>query len=87
MQMTPEEYYNPPPQHVFDDIKRAAQTIWSTYNNLGGYRDEKLARTEIENVGDNAWYLVAMFDMPNQNKLLDMVEPETADLIRRARGY
>lgn len=82
--MTEREYYTAPPQHVFDDIKRAAQAIWNTYDNLGGYRDEKLAFTDVENVSDNAWYLVAMFDLPNQNKLIDMVEPETAEYIKRA---
>lgn len=86
-QMSIEEYYTAPPQHIFDDIKKNAAVIWSTYENHGGYRDEKLARIDIANVSDNAWYIVAMFDHNNQEKLLDLVEPETATYIRRARGY
>jgi hypothetical protein len=85
-QMTSEEYYTAPPQRVFDDIKINAQKIWQTYQHPD-YVAEKMARTELENVSDNAWYLVAMFDLPNQNKLLNMVQPETASYIRRARGY
>ncbi len=85
--MTPEEYYVAPSQEVFDDIKKNAQIIWSSYGNIGGYRDDKLERIDIENVGDNAWYIVSMFDRFNQDQLLRMVKPETADLIHKARGY
>lgn len=85
--MTPEEYYTTPPQHIFDDIQKNAIKIWETYSDDGGYRTEKLQRIDIKNVSDNAWYIVAMFDGPNQTKLLDMVEPETATYIRQARGY
>lgn len=87
MIMTPEEYYTAPPQHIFDDIQANASLIWQTYDNQFGYVDEKLERIDVKNVSDNAWYIVAMFDLPNQNKLLDMVQPETADMIRQARGY
>lgn len=86
VQMTIEEYYTAPPQHIFDDIQKNARTIWESYTHPD-YVDEKLERINIENVSDNAWYIVAMFDLPNQNKLLDLVEPETAHYIRRARGY
>ena len=85
--MTTEEYYITPAEHIFQDIKRNAKKIWSTYDDSCGYATEKLERIDIENIADNAWYIVAMFDQPNQNKLLDMVEPETAREIRRARGY
>lgn len=85
--MTPEEYYIAPPQHIFDDIQKNAIKIWETYSDDGGYRTEKLQRIDVKNVSDNAWYIVAMFDGPNQAKLLDMVEPETATYIKRARGY
>lgn len=81
------DYYQAPPQEVFDDIKINAQKIWLTYDNTYGYADEKLRRIDIKNVGDNAWYIVAMFDPINQAKLLEMVKPETARLIRLARGY
>jgi hypothetical protein len=85
-QMTAEEYYSAPPQHIFDDIQANARRIWASYTHPD-YVEEKLARIDIPNVSDNAWYIVAMFDVSNQNKLLSMVEPETAAFIRRARGY
>jgi hypothetical protein len=84
--LTVEEYYTAPPDHVFEDIKINAKKIWESYSHPD-YVREKLERIDIENVSDNAWYIVAMFDQPNQNKLLDMVQPETAKYIRRARGY
>lgn len=85
--MTPQEYYQTPSQDVFDDIKENATKIWQTYDNQFGYVDEKLERISVENVSDNAWYIVAMFDGQNQAKLLEMVKPETAEQIKRARGY
>jgi len=86
--MTSEEYYIAPPQKVFDEIKQASIEIWNTYDNQFGYVDEKMSRIkDLENIQDNAWYMVAMFDSPNQAKLLSKVSPETATMIRRARGY
>lgn len=86
--MTPQEYYTAPPQEVFDDIKENATKIWQTHDNTYGYVDEKVGCIkDLENIKDNAWYIVAMFDSNNQQKLLSMVKPETAEMIRRARGY
>ncbi len=84
--LTIEEYYQTPPQNIFDDIQANARLIWQSYTHPD-YIAEKLERINIHNVSDNAWYIVAMFDVPNQNKLLAMVQPETAEYIRRARGY
>lgn len=81
------DFYQAPPQEVFDDIKENAEKIWRTYDDKYGYVTEKLRRIDIKNIGDNAWYIVAMFDSQNQAKLLEMVKPETAALIRQARGY
>ena len=87
MQMKPEEYYQAPPDFVFNEIKAAATSIWDGYNDTR-YTSEKLSRiTPLENIGDNAWYIVAMFDQSNQSKLLYMVSEATAELIHRARGY
>jgi hypothetical protein len=84
--MEQEEYYTAPSQEVFDDIKRAATEIWSGYEDP--YKTEKLNRVaNVQNVKDNAWFIVAMFDQKNQASLLRMVQPETAELIRRVRGY
>jgi hypothetical protein len=79
------DYYTKPSQEVFDDIKENATKIWNTYSDEFGYRSEKLNRIRgMENVSDNAWYMVAMFDYINQAKLLTMVKPETAKIIQQA---
>jgi ribosome maturation protein Sdo1 len=86
--MKQEDYYKAPAQEIFDDIKENAIKIWSTYDDKFGYRTEKLNRIkDIQNVSDNAWYIVAMFDTNNQAKLLTMVKPKTATMIIDARGF
>lgn len=86
MEMTTEEYYTAPSQQVFDEIKQAAISIWNGYESP--YREEKIDRIcDLENIKDNAWYMVAMFDALNQAILLELVSDETAGMIRRARGY
>ena len=83
-----EDYYKAPSQEVFEDIKSNAIKIWKTYDNTYGYVDEKVGRIEpMENISDNAWTIVAMFDSENQGKLLGMVRLETAELIIKMRGY
>ena len=81
-------YYDAPPQEIFDDIKENATKIWNTYSDEFGYRSEKINRIkDIKNIQDNAWYIVAMFDSNNQAKLLSMVNPETGNMILKARGH
>jgi len=80
------DYYTAPPQHIFDDIRRNAEVIWRAYDDTHGYAAGKLERIDIQNVSDNAWYIVAMFDAQNQEKLLKLVSAETAEMIRLARG-
>jgi hypothetical protein len=80
--MTIEEYYTAPPQKIFDDIKKNAIKIWNTYDNLGGYRDEKLNMIkDLKNIKDNAWFMVGMFDFNNKIKLISRVKTETARMI------
>lgn len=69
------EYYIPPSQEVFDDIKQASIALWKTYDDTYKYATEKIDRIkDIENVGDNYAYMVAMFDINNQMKLLSLVK-------------
>lgn len=83
--MTREQYYTAPSDEVFDDIKQNAIKIWQSYDDTYGYATSKIDRIkDIANVQDNAWYIVAMFDIHNQRKLLTMVTPETARLIADA---
>ncbi len=76
------DYYKTPPQEVFEDIKENAIKIWNTYGREGGYRDAKINRIkDIQNINDNAWYIVALFDEFNQDKLVTMLNPESAKLL------
>lgn len=80
--MTQEEYYTAPDQEIFDDIKKCAIEVWQTMDNTYGYVDEKVDRIkDIENIKDNAWYMVAMFDQDNQRKLYALAKPETRLLL------
>jgi hypothetical protein len=86
--MKVEDYYKAPPQKVFDEIKQGAIEIWKTYDDQFGYATEKINQIkDLENISDNAWYIVAMFDSNNQSMLLTKVSVETADMIIDARGY
>lgn len=83
--MNVKEYYTAPKQEIFDDIKENAIKIWKTYDDTFGYATEKIDRIkDLQNIQDNAWYMVAMFDHINRGKLLSMVKPETATQILRA---
>lgn len=64
-------------QEIFDDIKRCALAIWSTYDDTYWYATAKKDRVkEIDNVWDNVDYIIAMFDLNNQYKLLALLGDE-----------
>ena len=77
------DYYIAPSQEIFDDIKQASIKVWQTYDNEFRYVDEKVnAIKDFENVRDNYAYMVAMFDMFNQHKVLKLLElPESKSLV------
>lgn len=78
-------YYTAPSDAIFNDIKKNALKIWSTYDDTYGYASEKIERiSDLTNVDDNYMYIVAMFDSNNQAKLMRAVKPETAERIREA---
>lgn len=87
--MTSKEYYTAPSDKVFKEIKKESIKIWQTYDDTYGYATEKVNRIkDLENIKDNAWYMVAMFDENNQLKLITAVSPETGNLIVEAKkGY
>lgn len=77
-----ELYYTPPTDEQFEEVRRCAMEIWNTYDNTYGYVDEKVNQIkDIQNVGDNFMYMVAMFDDDNQKKLSNMVSAETRKAI------
>ena len=72
--MTKFDYYKAPSDKVFEDIKETAIKIWEGYSDEFGYQTEKTSQIKpLKNVGDNAAFMVAMFDHPNTQKLRDMV--------------
>lgn len=80
--MTQEEYYTAPAQEIFDDIKQAAIKIWREYDDTYGYATGKIGGIkDIQNVKDNAWFIVAMFDHINQAKLLLHVSDATREIL------
>jgi len=73
-------YYTAPSNEAFEDMKRAAQTIWSGYDDP--YKTEKLDRIkDMGNVGDNFMYLFAMFDPQNQQKIMQLLTKETLESV------
>ena len=66
------DYYKAPEQRIFEDIKQAAIQVWSTYDDTHKYATEKINKIKtLQNVADNAWYIIAMFDVFNQIKLVN----------------
>lgn len=82
----PFDYYKAPPDEIFEDIKAKAIKLWYIVdrdNDKYGYATGKINKIkDLENVQDNAWYMVNMFDPNNIKKLCMMVEDDTAEAIR-----
>lgn len=76
--MNREKYYIAPSDEIFHDIKEAAIKIWHTYDDEDNYATKKINRIkDIQNIRDNACFIVAMFDSVNQLKLLLMTSGPT----------
>ena len=71
-------YYTPPSNESFEDMKKCAIQIWSTYDNTYGYVDEKVkAIKDLKNVADNFMFIYAMFDWMNQIKIANCLKNST----------
>lgn len=72
------DYYKAPSDEVFNNIKDKAIELWRTFDDRHGYASGKIACiANLQNVEDNAWYMVAMFDSNNRGRLLEMVNEDT----------
>ena len=70
-------YYTAPSDEVFNEVKAMAFLIWDDYDDTHGYVTEKVNKlTPMLNIEDNVMYIVAMFDLPNQKKLAQLLSPE-----------
>lgn len=76
-------YYTPPTDKEFNELKEKAIEIWQGYDDTYRYATEKInAIKDIENIEDNFMYMVAMFDIVNQEKLAKKLSPETKKAVR-----
>lgn len=76
------DYYKAPPQAVFDEIKAKAIELWRTYDDTHGYASKKIdSIKDMENIRDNTWTIVAMFDYFNQRRLRSIVNEETGKIL------
>ena len=67
-------YYTAPENCHFNELRDAALEIWRSYGFETDYAQSKINRiVDLENVGDNFMCMVAMFDMPNQMRLSEMI--------------
>lgn len=84
----PFDYYATPSQEIFDEIKTKSIELWQTYDNSYGYADEKVNRIKgINNCRDNAWFIVAMFDIFNQQKLFSLCSKKTQKELTKLFEY
>jgi hypothetical protein len=76
-------YYENPPQHIFDEVKKRSVEIWETYDNRFGYVDEKKnILNRLKNESANFMTMVSMFDISNQKRLSDMLSEESKKHVR-----
>lgn len=77
------DYYKAPPQEVFDEIKKESIRIWKTYDDTYGYATEKINRIEdMQNIKDNAYFIIAMFDYNNMKRLNERLEKEAKEYLQ-----
>ena len=78
-------YYTPPEQEMFDEVKKWSINLWQKRypeNEHPYYAKEKTDKIkELQNVGDNFMYIIAMFDEENQRYLAMDLMPETRKAI------
>lgn len=79
-------YYQPPADENFEELKIACIELWKMVdsdNDRYGYASGKINRIkDLQNIGDNFMYMVAMFDANNQQTLAGALSEETRRCIR-----
>jgi hypothetical protein len=78
-------YYTPPEQEIFDEVKKWSINLWQKRypeNEYPFYAKEKIDKIkDLQNIGDNFMYMIAMFDEENQKYLAMNLLIETRQLI------
>lgn len=79
-------YYTPPRDELFMELKEQCIKLWpeiDSDHDKYGYATEKINQIkDIQNVGDNFMYMVAMFDHNNQQLLANSLSDECRGAIR-----
>jgi len=76
------KYYETPPDKVFKDIQLRSCSLWSQYDDTYGYATKKITYIMgLENIKDNAWVIVSMFDSINQMTLWQSLSVSTKDYV------
>lgn len=71
-----------PTQEIFDEMRKAAISIWRDYDNRFGYATEKIKRVNsLENVSDNAMVFYRMFDHWNKQLMVSKLSEEAINYI------
>jgi hypothetical protein len=74
----PFDWYAAPSAEIFGEIKDNAIKVWQTDDDTYGYATEKISWIkDLQNIRDNVWTIVGMFDYKNQYRLLNLSTPET----------
>jgi glutathionylspermidine synthase len=77
-------YYLPPDDKSFKELKEKAIQLWKEYDDTYGYATEKISCIkDLLNEEGNFMYMVAMFDVYNQEKLALILSEKTKKEIRK----
>jgi len=79
-------YYTPPEDKIFDEVKLMSMELWheiDSDNDKYGYASSKIdVIKDIDNAGDNLMFMVAMFDIYNQDRLAQKLTMDARIAIR-----
>jgi len=77
-------YYTAPSDEAFEDMKQACIKVWNEAASHPSYLEEKVNRIkDIVNVQDNFMYMLAMFDIGNQQKVSFLLKEETKQAVHK----
>jgi hypothetical protein len=73
-----------PTNEVFNEMRKAAISIWRDYDNRFGYATEKIKRVNsMENISDNAMVFYRMFDHWNKQLMVSKLSDEAINYINK----
>ena len=73
-----------PTNEVFNEMKKAAISIWRDYDNRFGYATEKIKRVNsMENISDNAMVFYRMFDHWNKQLMVSKLSEDAINYINK----